>query len=71
MNATLSFNLPGESAEYIQTISAGRMAAVICGLAENTRGWLKHGHAFATADEAIAAIRDSLLEVLPLATGEL
>jgi hypothetical protein len=70
MEATLKFNLPEESTEHLWAVGAPLMARHITDLAEETRGWLKHGHDFRTPDQVIEAVRARLHEVLGLARGE-
>lgn len=55
--------------EHRQAVHAGEMASAIVGADETMRSWLKHGHTFATAEEAIKACRGLLLDVVPVAHG--
>ena len=71
MTATITFKLPEEAVEHVWAVSAPVMAASIVDALRQTRSWLKHGHQFATADEAIQAMRMILEEVAGVAEGSL
>jgi len=70
MTATLTYQLPEERAEHLLAIHAPQLAGAFCDLDEALRGWLKHGHTFATPDEALQACRDHLADSINLARGE-
>ena len=70
MEATLKFNLPEEREDHLLAVRAGDMAAGVADAMEQTRCWLKHGHDFKTADEAIEACRALLADAAGIARGE-
>jgi len=62
MEATLKFNLPEEQGEFEAASHGIDYQILLQGLDNDMRGWLKYGHSFATADDAIAKIRGMLFE---------
>lgn len=70
MKACLEFTLPEEATEHLWAVHAPQLAASLCDLDEALRTWLKHGHEFKTADEALQACRDHLMDSLPTARGD-
>ena len=64
MEATLKFNLPEEQSECDIAFHAMDFALAIQDLDNELRGWLKYGHKFKNADEALEKIRDVLHESL-------
>ena len=71
MTATITFSLPEEAVEHVWAVGAPLMAASIVDALCQTRSWLKHGHQFATVEEAINAVRMILEEVACVAEGSL
>ena len=71
MTATITFKLPEEAVEHVWAVGAPVMAATIQDALCQTRSWLKHGHQFATVEEAIQAMRMILEEVAGVAEGSL
>ena len=61
MKAILEFNLPEDSWEYKCATHGAKLTTVVSALDEELRGWQKYGHDFESADEAIKAMRESLL----------
>jgi hypothetical protein len=70
MRATLEFTLPKETVEHQWAVNAPKMAGCISETDEKLRSWLKHGHTFKSADDALEAVREMFDEVLCLAAGE-
>jgi hypothetical protein len=70
MKATLEFTLPEEAAEHLQAVKAGDMASEIDMAYNIMSGWLKHGHTFASADDAIEACKALLCDAITIARGE-
>jgi len=64
MKATLEFNLPEEKYEYKSALQGADLRLTVFNLDNMLRGFLKHGHSFNSADEALEAIRASLREEL-------
>jgi len=63
MKATLEFQLPEESREHLLASQAAEMSYAMAELKHKLHGWLKHGHEFKTADEAIAAAKKLAYEL--------
>jgi hypothetical protein len=59
MKATLEFDLPEDNCEF-RLASRGMDWALVVHEIVNVRlrAWLKYGHEFKTADEALEAVRD-------------
>lgn len=60
MTATLTFNLPEDQELFQDAIHGTELADYLQELDSSLRGWLKHGHQFASVEEALSAIRDDL-----------
>jgi len=60
MKAILEFNLPEDNYQHKAALQGADMKLIIYTLDNMLRGYLKYGHDFKTADEAIATIRDNL-----------
>lgn len=58
--ATLTFNLPEEEPEYKTVVNASKLFSCLWDIDQQTRSYLKHGHPFKTADEAIENIREMI-----------
>ena len=65
MKATLEFNLPEEECEHNDAINGQTWHCIVQSIDEHCRSWLKHGHSFKTADEAIQAVRDIISRESP------
>jgi hypothetical protein len=70
MTATLTFTLPEDRAEHLLAVRAREMAADLADADDAMRSFLKHGHQFQDADEAIAHIRGMLSAAILIARGE-
>ena len=64
MRATLEFNLPEEREDHNLAIHGLDFALVCWDMDVKLRNWLKYGHKFKTADEALEAARDYLCEAM-------
>jgi len=64
MKAILEFNLPEESTEHQDAIDAGKIKSVLCEMDKILKNYLKYGHEFKKATEAIEEIRMTLNESL-------
>jgi len=62
MNATLQFILPEEQHEFQLAIRAADWHSVVWEIDQKLRGYLKYGHTFKSADEALEEIRKFLHE---------
>lgn len=58
MKAIIEYNLPKESYEYKVANSAIDCYHLLKDLDEKLRSWMKHGHDFKDADDALSDIRD-------------
>jgi hypothetical protein len=59
MKATLEFDLPEDDCAFRLASRGMDWALVVHGLVNGSlRSWLKYGHEFTTADEALEAVRD-------------
>lgn len=64
MKAILEFNLPEENYQHKAALQAADMKLIIYTLDNMLRGYLKYGHDFKTANEAIETVRKNLNEDL-------
>jgi len=64
MEATLKFNLPEEKSECDIAFHAMDFVLALSDLDAKLRSWLKYGHEFKNADEALEKIRACLHESL-------
>jgi len=64
MKAILEFTLPEEKYEHKAALQGADLRLTVSNLDNMLRGFLKHGHSFKTATEALEAIRASLREDL-------
>ena len=53
MKATLEYNLPEEQDLYIGACQGVNIKNVVRDIDNEMRNWLKHGHSFKSADEAL------------------
>lgn len=61
MKATLEFNLPDDNYQFKKATQGADLSVIISSLDNVLRGYLKYGHTFKTADEAIQNIRENLI----------
>jgi len=66
MKTILQFdsNEDGDREEMMIAVHAMDWALTAWDLDRELRNWLKHGHKFTTADEALEAVREMLREIL-------
>ena len=64
MKAILEFQLPEEQIEFDIANSASGYHSTLWGLDEKLRGQIKHGHGFKDADEALAATRQLIHDLM-------
>lgn len=64
MKATLEYNLPEEQDLYIGACQGVNIKNVVCDIDNTMRNWLKHGHSFKSADEALEKVRQMLYDDL-------
>ena len=62
--AILEFNLPDEQEEFKEAVNANRYFIALDEIREKLRGYLKYGHQFKTADEAIEKIQEEFFQIL-------
>lgn len=65
MTTTLTYQLPEEEPELLLALNGAAAFSAIHKLDEQLRGWLKHGHPFASADEALSQTRELLHDLKP------
>ena len=65
MEAILKFNIPEEDYEFRAAYDGMKWLCALHDMDEQLRAWLKHGHGFKSADEALQAVRDWLREDVP------
>ena len=54
--ATLEFNLPEEQQDFYRASKGNEAFCALEDIRQPIRDWLKHGHDFKTADEALEAV---------------
>ena len=64
MKATLEYNLPEEQDLYIGACQGVNINNVVRDIDNEMRNWLKHGHSFKSADEALEKVRQMLYDDL-------
>ncbi len=64
MKATLEYNLPEEQDLYIGACQGVNIKNVMRDIDNEMRNWLKHGHSFKSADEALEKVRQMLYDDL-------
>ena len=62
MKATLEFNLPEEQQEHADAIQGREWRAACQDTRMQIRNWLKYGHSFKTADEALEEVRKGIAD---------
>lgn len=58
--AILEFNLPEDRVEHELAVYGSNWAYVVSNIDDILRGWLKYGHEFESADEALEEARKEL-----------
>ena len=64
MKATIEFNLPEEQTEHYNAINGSTFRYCLQELDGELRNWLKYGNSFADADDALAAVRKHLHDLI-------
>lgn len=64
MKGILEFNLPEEEYEFQIASKANNAHWALRSIDERLRTWLKHGHQFKDADDAVRGIRDELNKIM-------
>jgi len=64
MKAILEFNLPDDNYQFKKATQGADLSVIISSLDNVLRGYLKYGHPFKNADEALESIRANLHEDL-------
>ena len=64
MKATLEFDLAEDGCQHIIALHAMDFALSCWDINQKLRGWLKHGHQFDSADEALEGVREKLGEIM-------
>jgi len=64
MKATLEFNLPEDHKEHILAVNAMGFAIACWDIDQRLRDWLKYGHKFESADEALEKTREAVRDIL-------
>ena len=64
MKATLEFNLPEEQTEHYNAINGSTFRYCLQELDGELRNWLKHGHVFEDAGDALVAVRKHLHDLI-------
>jgi hypothetical protein len=64
MKATLEFNLPEDQKDHYDAINGSQFKYCIQEMDEELRGWLKYGHEFKSAGEALEAARKHLHQLI-------
>lgn len=62
MQGILRFDLPEEEEEFQLAQTGGSWRACLDRIKEQLRSWTKYGHEFQTADQALEATRDMVVE---------
>jgi hypothetical protein len=60
MKAKLEYNLPEDQSSFNAACKATEMRSAISDFDNELRNWVKYGHNFKTADEALEKVRESL-----------
>jgi len=60
MKAKLEYNLPEDQSFFNAAYKATEMRSAISDFDNELRNWVKYGHNFKTADEALEKVRESL-----------
>ena len=66
MKAILEFNLPEDQRQFEMANQAADMVAAIGHFEDRLRSYIKYGHEFKSANEALESIRDLLHEEINL-----
>lgn len=64
MKGLLEFDLPEEEHEHLSAVRATSLVKIIADHDRRLRAWLKRGHRFGTADEALEKAREELWDAI-------
>ena len=64
MQAILKFNLPEDRDEYTASSHGMNYALTCWDIDQKLREWLKYGHQFESADEALERVREVFHEIM-------
>ena len=62
MKAILTFNLPEEESDFRLAVNGRDWYCAMWDIDNKIRSWLKYGHEFKSADEALEAARDLIYD---------
>jgi hypothetical protein len=61
--SVLEFHIPDEAYEFYSAVHGGEFRSALWELDNQLRGWLKYGHDFKDANEALTAVRNTLFDL--------
>jgi hypothetical protein len=64
MKARLTFTMPDEREAFEDAVHGGEWNVIVQDMDNALRNWLKYGHEFKSADEALEAARTKLNELV-------
>ena len=64
MKATLEFTLPEEHDEHYNAINGASFRYCLQELDDELRNWIKHGHTFNSAGDALISVRKHLHDLI-------
>jgi hypothetical protein len=71
MKAALEFNLPDETVEFRLACKGASVMSVINKTLDQLRHWLKYGHEFKTANDALEAVQKFMYNELNDKTNQI
>jgi len=63
MKAILEFDLPDDAGELLEVLSVPEYTSVLLAFREQLRTLTKHGHSFASADDAVQTLHQEFCEM--------
>jgi len=64
MKAILEFNLPEEQEAHYEAVNGSAFSYCLQELDGELRSWLKNGHSFTSAEDALKRVRDHLRQLI-------
>jgi transposase len=64
MKATLEFTLPEENTQHYEAVNGATFRYCLQEVDEELRVWIKHGHKFSSADDALENVRKVLHDLI-------
>lgn len=58
----LVFKLPENEEEHLLAVNGARYHSALWNIDQQCRSWLKHGHSFESAEQALEAVRRLIVE---------